>query len=138
MIAPVLCLMHVANPNLLELSARPWLYELGVQRLSDVPDSVLEGFVAKGIDSIYLLGVWELGEYGVAMDKANIDNYRSTLPDITEDDVIGSCFAVVDYTMNEKEIGTNSDLRKFRERLHKLGLMLYLDFVPNHSAVDAV
>ena len=54
------------------------------------------------------------------------------------DDVIGSPFAVVEYTTNSAEIGTNEDMKNFRSRLASRGIVLYLDFVPNHSAVDAV
>lgn len=49
---------------------------------------------------------------------------------------MGSCFAVVNYTINPN-IGSESDLQQFRLRLNALGISLYLDFVPNHSAVDA-
>jgi len=40
--------------------------------------------------------------------------------------------------MNSKEIGTDEDMKQFRARLAKRNIVLYLDFVPNHSAVDAV
>ncbi|CAL5983072.1 Alpha_amylase catalytic region [Hexamita inflata] len=128
---------HKKNPNLLELSARPWLYELGVKRLTDVSDSVLDDFVNKGIDSIYLLGVWSIGQYGKNFDKNLQNDFRNTLPDYTQDDAIGCPFAVVDYSVNQDEIATESEMMQFRERLNKRGMVLYLDFVPNHSAVDA-
>ncbi|CAL6035862.1 Alpha_amylase catalytic region [Hexamita inflata] len=131
---------HKRHPNLLELSARPWLYELGVKRLSDVPDSVLDEYLAKGIDSIYLLGVWSIGAYGKNFDRTNpglLNDYRKTLPDFTIDDAIGCPFAVTDYSVNSEEIATESEMMYFRQRLNKRGMMLYLDFVPNHSAVDA-
>jgi maltooligosyltrehalose synthase len=52
------------------------------------------------------------------------------------DDVIGSSFAVTEYTVNS-QIGTDDDLVTLRARLNSLGLRLMLDFVPNHSAVDS-
>ena len=33
-----------------------------------------------GIDSIYLLGVWEIGTFGVDMDRKN--DYSKILPDV--------------------------------------------------------
>lgn len=58
------------------------------------------------------------------------------LPGYTQADIIGSPYAIVNYTVNP-EIGTEDDLAAFRSRLNSKGLHLMLDFVPNHSAVDA-
>jgi glycosidase len=92
---------------------------------------------SKGIDWIYLLGVWELGDIGLQFDRKNgCDPYYSTLPDCTVDDIIGSVFAVTNYTTNA-QIGTDNDLIAFRTKLHSMGMKLMLDFVPNHSALDS-
>eukprot|EP00768_Dysnectes_brevis_P002888 gnl/Dysnectes_brevis/2107_a2444_2013.p1 GENE.gnl/Dysnectes_brevis/2107_a2444_2013~~gnl/Dysnectes_brevis/2107_a2444_2013.p1 ORF type:complete len:508 (+),score=96.26 gnl/Dysnectes_brevis/2107_a2444_2013:49-1572(+) len=134
-----------AWPNLLELSTRPWLYQLSLKygqsiTLSTIPDAELQSIRDQGIDTIYLLGVWKLGPYGLYHDQTDpglLASYADTLPDYTNDDIIGSCFAVVSYTMNTDEIGTNSDLVTFRSRLNSMGMSLYIDFVPNHTAVDS-
>ncbi|GIQ83045.1 glycoside hydrolase, family 13 [Kipferlia bialata] len=132
-------------PNLLEVSTRPWLYEMTQQygyliSLSNVPDAELDAIQADGITALYALGMWSLGPYGLAHDRTDpglLSSYAQTLPDYTVDDIIGSCFAVTSYTINP-EIGTEDDLVTFRQRLHSRGIALYLDFVPNHSAVDSV
>ncbi|CAL6035828.1 Alpha_amylase catalytic region [Hexamita inflata] len=133
--------VHRKNPNLLQVSARPWLHELGIQRLKDVPDKVLDDIVAQGIDAIYLLGVWEIGQYGYNFDKTDpalIQRYLKVLPDLNiEQDVTSTVFDVVRYSINEKEIGVEADLIQFRERLHQRGMMLWLDYVSNHAAVDS-
>lgn len=63
-------------------------------------------------------------------------HYKQVLPGCTEEDVIGSPYAVVNYTCNA-EFGTDADVLAFKQRLNAIGLRLMLDFVPNHSAVDA-
>ena len=56
---------------------------------------------------IWMMGVWQLGDYGLAIDKSK--DYSSVLPDCTEDDIIGSPYAIVSYTCNS-QIGSDSDL----------------------------
>eukprot|EP00771_Trimastix_marina_P003916 gnl/Trimastix_PCT/628.p1 GENE.gnl/Trimastix_PCT/628~~gnl/Trimastix_PCT/628.p1 ORF type:complete len:515 (-),score=115.72 gnl/Trimastix_PCT/628:655-2199(-) len=131
-------------PTILELSARPWLYELsqkyGYQiKLADVPDEVLEEYSRLGYKALYLMGVWHLGPAGLRHDRTDpglLHSYSVVLPGYTQEDIIGSPYAITHYTCNPN-VGTDSDLRNFRARLHALGLKLILDFVPNHTAVDS-
>jgi len=65
--------------------------------LSDIPDSVLDCLEEKGFDWIWLLGVWQIGPAGQTVSRRNPEwnrKFRETLPDLTEDDICGSCFAV--------------------------------------------
>ncbi|KAG9395591.1 Alpha amylase, catalytic domain [Carpediemonas membranifera] len=131
-------------PHIFELSARPWLYQLGLKyhkhmMLEDVPDSEIKYYADRGITHIYLLGVWSIGAYGLNHDRTDaglLADYKNILPDFTTADIIGSPFAVTKYTINP-QIGTTSDLKNFRDRLNSFGMKLILDFVPNHSAIDA-
>ena len=80
------------------------------------------------------MGVWKLGNYGLEFDKKL--NYSEFLPDWTTEDVIGSPYAVTEYTCNP-ELGTDDDILNLRAEINRKGMKLMLDFVPNHSAVDA-
>ena len=82
-----------------------------------------------------MMGIWQLGSYGLDFDKT-IDYYSDFLPDWKEEDVIGSPYAITEYICNP-EIGTNDDLIWLREEINKRKMKLMLDFVPNHTAVDA-
>eukprot|EP01027_Heterolobosea_sp_BB2_P008076 GEZU01011991.1.p1 GENE.GEZU01011991.1~~GEZU01011991.1.p1 ORF type:complete len:549 (-),score=165.91 GEZU01011991.1:326-1972(-) len=133
------------NWNMYEISTRPWLYNLSkkynqnITRISQVPFSEFEAIRAKGFDIVWLMGVWSLGQYGLNIDRTNEDllqSYSQVLPDWTEEDVIGSPYAVTEYVINP-ELGTEQDFQKLRTQLNAIGLKLMLDFVPNHSAVDA-
>ena len=82
-----------------------------------------------------MMGVWHLGEYGLHYDQTNaglLKQYSETLPGYTQADIIGSPYAITNYTMNPV-IGTAADLAKLRATLNSLGIKLCIDFVPNHS-----
>ena len=57
------------------------------------------------------------------------------MPDLREDDIAGSGFAIAGYTVPEN-LGGDAALARLRERLRKRGLRLMLDFVPNHTGLD--
>ena len=101
------------HPILYEISTRPWLYELSkkysksITKLKDIPLEEFDYLKNNGIDIVWMMGVWKLGEYGLEFDK-KLD-YSNVLPGWTSDDVIGSQYAIYEYTCNP-EIGTNDDL----------------------------
>jgi hypothetical protein len=61
--------------------------------------------------------------------------FEETLPDLREDDIAGSGFAITGYTV-QADLGGDSALARLRERLRARGLRLMLDFVPNHTGLD--
>lgn len=131
--------------SLYEISARPWLYNLTqkyqkpIVRLLDVPDSEWKDIKGWGFDMIFVMGVWQLGNYGLNFDRTNPDllaHYPQVLPGCTTADIIGSPYAVTNYTCNAP-LGTDSDILALKQKLNALGLLLMLDYVPNHTAVDS-
>jgi hypothetical protein len=128
----------------MEISTRPWLYALSqkynkpISRIMDIPVAEFEYYQSHGIKIIYMMGVWHLGPYGLHHDQTDpnlLQSYAQVLPGYTMADIIGSPFAITNYTVNP-EVGTVEDLKWLRSLLHKLGMALFLDFVPNHTAVD--
>src|SRR5260370_1370767 len=61
--------------------------------------------------------------------------FRAVLPDLTEEDICGSGFAIGAYEVDEA-LGGKAVLAAFRARLAARGLRLMLDFAPNHTALD--
>lgn len=134
------------NPQMYEISTRPWLYLLSqkygktISKLSDIPDAEFLALKQKGIDVVWMMGVWSLGAYGLNFDRTDpglLQSYNQVLPGWTQADVIGSPYAVKDYTCNP-QLGSDADIIELKSRLNAMGLKLMLDFVPNHSAVDAL
>jgi len=130
-------------PVLYQLNTRVRLTELSRQldrpaTLDDLPDDDLAHLAALGFDWLWLLGVWQTGEAGRQVSRTHPDwraEFRDTLPDLTEADIAGSCFAITGYTVHT-ELGGNAALARLRERVRQHGLRLMLDFVPNHMALD--
>ena len=128
------------HPIIYEISTRPWLYELSqkygksITKLKDIPLSEFDTLKNAGVDYVWMMGVWQLGTYGLEIDKKA--DYSSVLPGFTQDDIIGSPYAITEYNTNS-EIGSDSDLEWLKTQLHNKGMKLLLDFVPNHSACDA-
>lgn len=72
-------------------------------------------------------------------DRTNpglLAEFAHVLPGYTKEDIIGSPYAVYDYKVN-RELGVEQDLEVLKSNLNAMGLELMVDFVPNHSAVDA-
>src|SRR5262249_45974894 len=106
--------------------------------LADIDDATLDRFAEQGFDWIWLLSVWQTGAAGRAVSRGNPQwraEVQTVLPDLTEDDICGSGFAVTPYTVSET-LGGETALAQFREKLARRGIRLMLDFVPNHTAPD--
>ena len=130
-------------PSLYQINTRVWLNALSQSlgrpaTLDDVPDSELDRLAATGFDWIWLLSVWQTGEAGQRISRANPEwrkEFKETLSDLKEADIAGSGFAITGYTVHTA-LGGDAALARLRERLRARGLLLMLDFVPNHTAVD--
>ncbi|MCC6804076.1 MAG: alpha-amylase, partial [Anaerolineae bacterium] len=103
--------------------------------LHNIPDSALDDIVRPGLDTVWLMGVWQRSPRGRESALKYRHEYLHALPDLTDDDVIGSAYAVGEYVVDE-HIGGRAGLAALRERLRARGLSLMLDFVPNHVAID--
>src|SRR5438876_11708641 len=131
------------SPSLYQINTRVWLTELSralgrPATLDDIPDAELDRLAGMGFDWVWLLSVWRTGPAGQRVSRDNREwrrEFEETLPDLREEDIAGSGFAITGYTAHPG-LGGDAALARLRERLRTRGLSLMLDFVPNHIGLD--
>lgn len=130
-------------PSLYQINTRVWLTDLSRTigrraNLDDIPDIELDRLAALGFDWIWLLSVWQTGLAGQQISRSNPEwrrEFQETLPDLCDEDIAGSGFAITGYSVHA-DLGGDAALARLRDRLQARGLRLLLDFVPNHTGLD--
>src|SRR5215470_4440858 len=129
-------------PLLYEVNTRCWLLELSKKQnrqitLAEIPDAQFAQWRRLGFTHIWLMGVWTTGPRAraKALEKPSFAGYSDALPDWGEQDVVGSPYAIADYSVLPA-LGGEAGLKEFRGKIHAHGLKLFLDFVPNHLGLD--
>ncbi|MEU6357119.1 alpha-amylase family glycosyl hydrolase [Streptomyces sp. NPDC047072] len=126
-----------------EINTLVWLGELSRRygrpvTLGEVPEEVWDSLVLPGIDTVWLMGVWERSPAGLRIALSNGEltaSFRDALPDVTEADIAGSPYCVRNYVV-DPALGGPEGLAAARARLAARGMRLILDYVPNHVAPD--
>jgi glycosidase len=131
------------HPHLYEISAWPWLEELSAESgkrvtLGNVPAKTWDALSKRGIDCVYLMGVWRRSASGRLMARTEsslIATYDRVLPGWSMRDVPGSPYCIAGYEPDDR-MGGWEGLDRTRAQLKKRGIALVLDFVPNHTGFD--
>ncbi len=130
-------------PALYQINTRVRLTELShalgcAATLDDISDAELDRLAEQGFDWIWLLSVWQTGPVGQRVSRSQPEwrrEFERTLPDLRDEDIAGSGFAIRGYSVHAA-LGGDAALARLRARLRQRGLKLMLDFVPNHVALD--
>src|SRR5512141_3353078 len=115
--ASPLRLLETRHPLLYEVNARVLVQEYSRAArspltLADLPDDLLALWAEVGFDAVWLMGVWTTGEAGKVRSRTHpglSDEYRRALPDLDDDDIIGSPYAVSSYAVSP-QLGGNRAL----------------------------
>src|SRR5262249_6261399 len=95
-------------PSLYQINTRVWMTELSQllgrrAPLDDIPDAELDRLFLMGIDWVWFLSVWQTGLAAQAVSRRNPEwrhEFQQTLPDLREEDIPGSGFAITGYTVH--------------------------------------
>ena len=137
---PIIVTPWPHKPFIYQINTWVWLNELSRKyrrpiTLESVPDEVLNNLGALQVDCIWLMGIWTRSAAARQSALRYTHEYKPALPDLKQDDVVGSAYAIGSYQVDER-LGGRNGLALFRQRLAAHGLKLLLDFVPNHVATD--
>jgi hypothetical protein len=141
---------EIFNPEtrttvIIQLNAVPFLHREMKRRglppattLADLPDDSFMLFKETGVDILYFLGVYPESPYARQIAEKYGDEHLQGL-NLSREHLRGSIFAVpTEEEFHRKIAKSNSDFLSLRERLHRMGLKVMLDDIPNHTAVDTM
>ncbi|MGC1461928.1 MAG: alpha-amylase family glycosyl hydrolase [Terracidiphilus sp.] len=116
---------------LIAKSTYVWLAQLSKQygrhigRLDEIPNEELATLAHRGINSLWLIGVWERSRASKTI-KLLCGNR----------DAVASAYSLFDYTIAE-DLGGEPAYIVLRDRAYHHGIRLASDMVPNHMGIDS-
>lgn len=131
------------NPHFYQINLMQWLSELSTRErkridISRIPRREWASLRERGFDAVWLMGMWQRSPDSALKARGEpslVEECRRILSDFHPDDIVGSPYAVFDYRP-DPQYGSEDDLLNLKIALEEEGLLLLLDFVPNHTACD--
>ncbi len=108
-----------------------WLAQLSRQhgreiaRLDEIPDEELATLAERGINTLWLIGVWE---------RSRASRTIKLLCGNT--DAVASAYSLFDYSI-AGDLGGDAAYTRLRDRAFHRGIRLASDMVPNHMGIDS-
>ncbi len=116
---------------LMAKSTYVWLAQLSrfygrhIGRLDEIPDEELATLARRGINSLWLIGIWE-------RSRAS-----KTIKQLTgNQDAVASAYSLFDYRIAD-DLGGDAAYINLRDRAFRYGVRLASDMVPNHMGIDS-
>jgi glycosidase len=100
-------------------------YGRAITRLDEIPDEELATLAARGLNSLWLIGVWERSRASKTI-KLLCGNA----------DAVASAYSLFDYAIAE-DLGGEAAYTNLRDRAYLHGIRLASDMVPNHMGIDS-
>jgi glycosidase len=116
---------------LIAKSTYVWLAQMSKQygrhifRLDQIPDEELATLAHRGLNSLWLIGVWERSRA-----------YKTIKQLCGNSDAVASAYSLFDYSIAE-DLGGEAAYINLRDRAYRHGLRLASDMVPNHMGIDS-
>jgi len=100
-------------------------YGRAITRLDEIPDEELATLAHRGMNSLWLIGVWERSRASKTI-KLLCGN----------SDAVASAYSLFDYAIAE-DLGGEAAYTNLRDRAYRHGIRLASDMVPNHMGIDS-
>jgi hypothetical protein len=100
-------------------------YQRHIYRLDQIPDEELSLLASRGINALWLIGLWER-----STASQTIKRLRG------QHDAVASAYSLKDYRIAD-DLGGNYAYERLRDRAAHHGLRLASDMVPNHMGIDS-
>ena len=116
---------------LIAKSTYVWLAQLSKQygraiaRLDEIPDGELALLARRGINSLWLIGVWERSRASKTIKQL-----------CGNSDAVASAYSLFDYRIAD-DLGGEAAYINLRDRAYRHGIRLASDMVPNHMGIDS-
>ena len=108
-----------------------WLAQLSKQygrhigRLDEIPDEELATLARRGLNSLWLIGVWERSRASKTIKQL-----------CGNSDAVASAYSLFDYRISD-DLGGEPAYINLRDRCYRHGIRLASDMVPNHMGIDS-
>ena len=116
---------------LMAKSTYVWLAQLSRQygrriaRLDEIPDEALQTLAERGINSLWLIGIWERSRASETIKRL-----------CGNQEAVASAYSLYDYRIAE-DLGGEAAYTNLRDRAFRHGVRLASDMVPNHMGIDS-
>jgi glycosidase len=116
---------------LIAKSTYVWLAQLSrqygrpIRRLDEIPDEELQTLADRGLNSLWLIGVWERSRASKTIKQL-----------CGNTDAVASAYSLYDYRIAD-DIGGEPAYINLRDRAYHKGIRLASDMVPNHMGIDS-
>jgi glycosidase len=116
---------------LIAKSTYVWLAQLSrkygraIERLDQIPDEELDDLARRGMNSLWLIGIWERSRASRTIKQL-----------CGNQDAVASAYSLYDYRIAD-DLGGESAYITLRDRCFHRGLRLASDMVPNHMGIDS-
>jgi glycosidase len=116
---------------LIAKSTYVWLAQMSrqygrwIKRLDEIPDEELATLANRGLNTLWLIGVWERSRASKTIKQL-----------CGNSDAVASAYSLFDYTIAD-DLGGEAAYTNLRDRAYKYGLRLASDMVPNHMGIDS-
>jgi glycosidase len=100
-------------------------YGRAIDRLDQIPDEDLDALARRGLNSLWLIGIWERSRASKTIKQL-----------CGNQDAVASAYSLYDYRIAD-DLGGESAYISLRDRCYRRGLRLASDMVPNHMGIDS-